>query len=53
MLAMIEHILAVTPIAHHVAVRRLYERRDLPIPITDPLGEGLAPGDAAVAGSGD
>lgn len=51
--AMIEQVLTVTPIAHHVGVRRLYERRDLPIPLTDPLGEGLAPEDAAVSGPED
>ncbi|MGW6279318.1 hypothetical protein [Kribbella sp. NPDC055071] len=42
----IERVLAVTPVAHHVAVRERYEGRALPIPITDPLGEGLAPEDA-------
>lgn len=50
--AMVERVLSVTPVAHHVDVRERYEGRDLPIPVTDPLGEGLAPEDAAVSEEG-
>jgi hypothetical protein len=46
--AMVERVLSVTPVAHHVEVRKRYEGRDLPIPVTDPLGEGMAPEDAAI-----
>lgn len=33
--AMIGHVLAVTPIAHHVDVRSKYERRNIPVPEDD------------------
>lgn len=46
---LVRHVLATTPVAHHVEVRQRFEGRPLPIPVTDALGEGLAPEDAALA----
>ena len=48
---MISQVLDATPVAHHVAVRERYEGRALPIPVSDPLGDGLAPEDADVSTS--
>jgi hypothetical protein len=50
--AMVERVLSVTPVAHHVDVRERFEGRHVPINVTDPLGEGLAPEDAAVPEGG-
>lgn len=33
--AMVRHVLAITPVVHHVAVRELVERRDLPVAEAD------------------
>jgi hypothetical protein len=46
--SVVKRVLSVTPVTHHVEVRERYEGRSLPIPITDPLGEGLSPEDAAI-----
>jgi hypothetical protein len=51
--SIVERVLSVTPVTHHVGVRERYEDRPLPIPITDPLGEGLAPEDVAPEEDGD
>lgn len=51
--SIIQRVLHVTPVAHHVGVRERYEGRDLPIPKTDPLGDGLDPQDAALPGPTD
>jgi hypothetical protein len=32
-------VLAVTPVVHHVEVRRRYERRPIPVPENDSLEE--------------
>jgi hypothetical protein len=39
MTAMISQVLAVTPVVHHVEVRRRYERRPIPVPESDSLNE--------------
>jgi hypothetical protein len=39
MTAMISQVLAVTPVVHHVEVRRKYERRPIPVPEGDSLDE--------------
>lgn len=48
----VETVLSVTPVAHHVPVRERFEGRTLPIPVTDPLGEGAAPEDANLFSTG-
>ncbi|WP_433055060.1 hypothetical protein [Dactylosporangium sp. CS-033363] len=46
--AMVEHVLAVTPVAYHVAVRSRLERRGIPLAEEDPEdpeGDSLGPAD--------